>query len=633
MGCEDIQSKFLVIGRNRRLNKTPSINSRLPMGRKGIGKLAGFGIARKIDLITLKNGKLWWLKFDLTTMLYQSKENISVDYEPEVLADGEDIKSFSPEETLFCFDKELYDKFTMENNSGTLVVLEELSVSRRPNINRIRNSLSNIFALNLIKDEMTIYINNEEVRGKERLPPLQNFSIGTSEDLKNDFIIVDDKKLEIKYWVGFVDLKRVAEKQCEWSIENSGVAIYAHNKIVQERPFFFDVQGKEVVCRYLLGYVYADWLDDADDDLVSTDRSSLNWNSKSTSILYDWGKEQVKKWIKKFEEYKKSILNNEVSDIVAQVPAYQHILAPEADLLKKLLTEIFPSMEDDDISKHKACEVMVEAWVREPMQKEIRKLWNEINKDNVTRESIDVFVKIVDNLKNHLIPEMLDVAVTVAQRLHAIQQMQKILTKGLSETHLQRLIEDFPWLLGPDYTCLSKNQGFRKICQGLNVNYENGDENNDKTSRRPDFVFLSDAEERQVLVIELKGAEHGKTIKIDEYRQLEDYMYKIGVKLGSMTNVKGKLIIQTKVEDGFSFNVNKNIEILTWTDIFNNTARLHEALLKSLLFASKIEREDRRFKLIEEFLGGKLEEYLQILSQYEFIEAKSYSDDIPVRKK
>ena len=60
MSFEDIQNKFLSIGRDRR-EKDGDIPSpkygRLPTGKKGLGKLALFGIAREITIDTVKDGK------------------------------------------------------------------------------------------------------------------------------------------------------------------------------------------------------------------------------------------------------------------------------------------------------------------------------------------------------------------------------------------------------------------------------------------------------------------------------------------------------------------------------------------------------------------------------------------------
>jgi hypothetical protein len=52
MTGDELTDNFLVIGLNPRTKpqeKTPE--GRLPMGRKGIGKLAGFGIAKTIDIL------------------------------------------------------------------------------------------------------------------------------------------------------------------------------------------------------------------------------------------------------------------------------------------------------------------------------------------------------------------------------------------------------------------------------------------------------------------------------------------------------------------------------------------------------------------------------------------------------
>src|SRR5208282_519073 len=53
MSRSDLENKFLVIGRRRRKGQEQSARTdkqRIIMGRKGLGKLAGFGIAHKIEV-------------------------------------------------------------------------------------------------------------------------------------------------------------------------------------------------------------------------------------------------------------------------------------------------------------------------------------------------------------------------------------------------------------------------------------------------------------------------------------------------------------------------------------------------------------------------------------------------------
>jgi hypothetical protein len=55
MTAEDVCQKFLHIGRNRRDEGEKTTSGRLVIGSKGIGKLAGFGIASRLRLTTHKN--------------------------------------------------------------------------------------------------------------------------------------------------------------------------------------------------------------------------------------------------------------------------------------------------------------------------------------------------------------------------------------------------------------------------------------------------------------------------------------------------------------------------------------------------------------------------------------------------
>jgi hypothetical protein len=57
MSSKDLEDKFLYIGRNRRNEGERSEGGRLIIGSKGIGKLAGFGIASRMRIITRRNGE------------------------------------------------------------------------------------------------------------------------------------------------------------------------------------------------------------------------------------------------------------------------------------------------------------------------------------------------------------------------------------------------------------------------------------------------------------------------------------------------------------------------------------------------------------------------------------------------
>ena len=59
MNHEELNNRYLVIGRNRRIqdNGLSSVKNRKVTGKKGLGKLATFGIANEIEVSSVKDGK------------------------------------------------------------------------------------------------------------------------------------------------------------------------------------------------------------------------------------------------------------------------------------------------------------------------------------------------------------------------------------------------------------------------------------------------------------------------------------------------------------------------------------------------------------------------------------------------
>ena len=65
MDERDIREGYMFLGSGqKRVSKYTAIFHRLPIGNKGIGKLAGFGIAKRIEVRTVKNGKAFEFTLD-----------------------------------------------------------------------------------------------------------------------------------------------------------------------------------------------------------------------------------------------------------------------------------------------------------------------------------------------------------------------------------------------------------------------------------------------------------------------------------------------------------------------------------------------------------------------------------------
>ena len=84
MTFDEVNNEFLVIGRNRRAEgkvKSPS-GTRNATGKKGLGKLALFGIGDTIEVITKKHGQKIHFKMNWDRL----KSTIGRDYTPEIVS-------------------------------------------------------------------------------------------------------------------------------------------------------------------------------------------------------------------------------------------------------------------------------------------------------------------------------------------------------------------------------------------------------------------------------------------------------------------------------------------------------------------------------------------------------------------
>jgi HSP90 family molecular chaperone len=93
MTFEELNNKYLVIGRNRRRDtqRQHSTLGRPVIGKKGLGKLSVFGICDEIEVVSIKEGK----KNHFTMNLQEIKESRGNEYSPELLTFDEPTSATS----------------------------------------------------------------------------------------------------------------------------------------------------------------------------------------------------------------------------------------------------------------------------------------------------------------------------------------------------------------------------------------------------------------------------------------------------------------------------------------------------------------------------------------------------------
>ncbi len=121
MAWQDVETGYLVVGRDRRkaTGKDRTDLGRMVMGRKGLGKLAGFGIAEVVQVRTVKDKWLTHFRMDFAKMTQGGEAELIVAYEPEILADHE-----------------------VDESNGTTVTLSRPHLQRRVSEHTFRDSMS-----------------------------------------------------------------------------------------------------------------------------------------------------------------------------------------------------------------------------------------------------------------------------------------------------------------------------------------------------------------------------------------------------------------------------------------------------------------------------------------------------------
>lgn len=326
MSYDEINNKFLVIGRHRReTGEARDINGRKITGKKGLGKLALFGIGKVIYIETTSAGEANYTNFCL-------------DWDAIINThDG----TYNP--------KTEFKQKTNNAISGTTITLKKLT--RETNFNLLDTAISLSKMFNILGDEFQVRISkndNEEILLTKELK-YQNIDAQKEWDFTNDILPNIDDEYEFK---NLLTGKIIATPK-PMPADLRGITLYANGRLINT-PGFFGVSEAGHAFTYLTGYINADFIDEFDEDLISTDRQSLSWElpqaEKLQKYLQKVMKFLVKDWsvMRKQKKQEKVIERTgvNINDWLAKVPNELK------DKIQDIITETGerPEVNDEDFT-------------------------------------------------------------------------------------------------------------------------------------------------------------------------------------------------------------------------------------------------------------------------------------------
>lgn len=532
MTPDELQDHYLIVGRDRRdqskggLGGTSPKYKRKVMGRKGIGKLAPFGVCRKIEIISSggdivsRSGKNGHETGYHTAHIIMDREEIvsdtDVDYEPE----------------LGSMDD------TLQPDHGTTIILSDFIYRKVPDVETLSKQMAQRFGVSSANWQILLKNTVGEHDPADEPVKVGTLSIAVMENSRLEFEGPKDAVGTVQesdggYVARAPDNTEYSDIKAGFHHEGSfypvtgwvayskesyrddlmaGIRIYCRGKIASQTPIFnlkAGFTGEHSIRSYLVGELNAEWLDD-EDDLIHTDRRDILWSHELGQAFEEWGQRVVK------------IVGNITRDPMRQ--RTWDIFQKTGNLSAKI-EDAFPIKNQEEI--------------RGNAFKIARQLGKSIRPEEAeTPEIVESLINLSLMLAPHItLDEMLlkasDEAETPMQAIGNIMQTARIAElasfgrivekridvierlRGLKdaeqtdESALQDLIEGAPWLIDSRWAPITANQSLATLREelpkyfkkkGLEISlghFEQG-----QKRKRPDFVLSG--HDRKLQIVEIK---------------------------------------------------------------------------------------------------------------------------------
>lgn len=497
MTPDEASEFYLKVGRDRRAHEeqgsTSRVLNRAVMGRKGIGKLAPFGICRQIEVLSAGGEET--AEGFLTSHFIMNFDDIVRDDEEDVpLRTGTHDGTF-------------------REVSGTIVTLRDFLPKRVPDEETFHRQLARRFRLVPVED-FAILIEDTRHRPDD-VTPLEPFTVPAVEETvirleSRPVTLKDGTRLPVEGWVGMA-------RQAYRNEEEAGVRIYARNKIVAtardfEQPAGFT--GEFTARSYLVGEIHAEWLDENDgEDLIRTDRQGILWDSEYGQALRAFGADLVREVGRLSRKPRReNVRNLFLAKSRIEAKARERFKdATVIDAALDLAKQIGAFAAEDELQDEVYVDDLAEVILAVAPHKALIGAFQDfaIQLDLPAADNLD---RLADLFGKTRIAELASYSQIAAERVRSIRELERTLdSTDAEESDLQKIIAEAPWLVKPDWTVLTENQGLKtfkrrfekwwKIKTGDDVELAIGYER-----KRPDFTLVNIGGELHI--VELKGPRH-----------------------------------------------------------------------------------------------------------------------------
>jgi uncharacterized protein YicC (UPF0701 family) len=482
-----VQDKYMIIGRNRRRSGENISNNRRVMGRKGIGKLAGFGIASEMSVFTWAN-------------------NVST----EISLDSDLLKTNDNEIRNVPIVGKIAEAPVDKGASGTIITLKRLKHKTPISSDDLQQFLARRFS-RTIRGEMKILIN-----GTELCEPIIDFESREPRDGDFTEVTLSDGKI-VKYFYGF-------SKTVIPTKEMQGFTVYVRGKTAQAPPFFFNVEttaSGQHGTKYLTGTIEADFLDEGIDDnsdIISTDRQGIEWDSSQVEALRIWGEALVRKALRERIENRGSRAIAWVLQEASFQERIQRLEKASQTQLNRFLKSL-GEVSDERENTLRLADMIIKSF-------EFQHFHDVLSDLEKVADDPQRFQDLLEHLSEWRTLESRAILEIINGRLEILEKCWKMIMDDAPETahrkgddNMHDLLAGYPWIINPEWQTLAEE----KAISTQLYEWHCEDVKEEDARLRYDFLGLKD--DSQLVVIEIKRAGH--PVEFQELQRLETYSEKL----------------------------------------------------------------------------------------------------------
>lgn len=544
MTFNECQERYLNVGYCRRGNRIVenTRKGRIVLGRKGIGKFAGFGIAEivQVETTSVNTG-------EKTVFLLNLNE----------LRRGEYVHSGHS----ISVQEYIQPNTNNINNHGTKLILRSLKLRRAPSEAQFLRSISRRFLLHQRAADFQVKINDNELTEiNERDNIEYSFPSNYRDNEKPSGIEISPDG-----W-GIETLPN--NKTIRWKIhfyrtpideeELRGISIFCHGKLCQS-PFFFNLTGGlggQHGQEYVTGTVEADYIDEQADDFVSPERQRIDFKSEEAIYLENWGQQKLKSlfriWRDRRGEERVKRLDEKIAPFSQRL---DKLPKSERKIVRKAVVNIakIPALEEEEFIE--LGNSILTSWEGGRL-KELISVMSEsesMNENDFLHALIETGVL-----------SALNIAEAVKTKLEAIIGLQNLISKKVLENPLRDYISENPWLIAPRWETYRKERSVEGLLRDC-AKHKDVKFDGEIYKGRVDLALSSG---NHLLVLEFMKP--GLTLDSEHLHRFELYIYQIRTHIESntryhFTKVTGYLVAdKLEHEAGLS----KKLQAIKKEDMF-----------------------------------------------------------------